>query len=107
MCTWRPWGGPNQATALAHSAQVLKVYLLLHGVTTVRNMAGTPWHLQLRRAVREGRVPGPRIHATGPILETRFTFAQLAEFGQVESARVSDSANQHCQGMPRVHLPNC
>lgn len=73
---------PDAATALQRSAQVLKIYLL-HGVTTVRNMAGTPWHLTLRQAVRDGRIPGPRITTTGPILETRFTFAQLSDFGQL------------------------
>jgi imidazolonepropionase-like amidohydrolase len=92
-----PGFAPDEATALARSAQVLKVYLL-HGVTTVRNMAGTPWHLQLRQAVREGRVPGPRIHTTGPILETRITFAQLADFGQLvrtpEEARAAVTAQQ-------------
>ncbi len=84
-----PGFAPDEATALARSAQVLKLYLL-HGVTTVRNMAGTPWHLTLRQAVRDGRILGPRIHTTGPILETRFTFAQLADFGQL--VRTPDEA---------------
>ena len=78
----KPGFAPDEVTAFSRSAQVLKVYLL-HGVTTVRNMAGTPWHLQLRQAVRDGQAVGPRIHTTGPILETRFTFAQLADFGQL------------------------
>lgn len=99
---------PDEATALARSAQVLQVYLL-HGVTTVRNMAGTPWHLQLRQAVRESRVAGPRIHTTGPILETRFTFAQLADFGQLvrtpEEARAAVIA-QHRAGYDAIKVYN-
>ena len=99
---------PNEATAQARSAEVLKLYLL-HGVTTVRNMAGTPWHLRLRQAVREGDLPGPRIHTTGPVLETRFTFPQLAKFGQ--QVRSPDEAraaviNQHRAGYDAIKVYN-
>ncbi len=99
---------PDETTALERSAQVLQVYLL-HGVTTLRNMAGTPWHLQLRHAVREGRVAGPRIHTTGPVLETRFTFAQLADFGQLvrtpEEGRAAVIA-QHREGYDAIKVYN-
>lgn len=79
-------GAPDEATALAQAAEFLKI-LLANGVTTARNMAGTPLHLKLRRAVRAGEIVGPRIHTTGPILETRFTFPELAEFGQLVRTR--------------------
>ena len=49
-----------------------------YGVTSVRNMAGIPLHLQLRAEVEEGRTRGPRVFTTGPILETRFTWPGLS-----------------------------
>lgn len=42
--------------------------LLANGVTTVRNMRGTPWHLQMRKQVAQGERIGPRIFTAGPIL---------------------------------------
>lgn len=42
-----------------------------HGVTTVRNMAGEPWTLDLRRDVAERKLLGPRIVTAGPVLEAR------------------------------------
>jgi imidazolonepropionase-like amidohydrolase len=54
---------------------------LAHGVTTVRNMAGTPHHLRLRAEVAEGRTLGPRIFTSGPILETRFSWPGLIGIG--------------------------
>ena len=39
---------------------------LAHGVTTVQNMSGRPAHLELRRRVAAGEIPGPRILSTGP-----------------------------------------
>lgn len=41
---------------------------LAHGVTTVRNMAGSPWHLGLARRLDRGDLPGPRLITTSPIL---------------------------------------
>ena len=42
---------------------------LANGVTLVRNMWGAPFHLALRRQVQEGRLPGPRIVTTTPIID--------------------------------------
>ncbi len=57
---------PGLADMHTHAAsrEALKVYLA-HGVTTVLNMGGASnaFMGQLRPAVNEGRVPGPRIHA--------------------------------------------
>lgn len=39
---------------------------LANGITTVRNMWGSPWHLAMGRAVDEGRFPGPRVVTTSP-----------------------------------------
>ena len=45
--------------------------LLAHGVTTVRNMWGTPGLLALRDSVRAGLVLGPHVTTTGPFVEGR------------------------------------
>lgn len=79
-------GAPDEATAMARVADYLRV-LLAHGVTTVRNMAGTPFHLKVRDAVRAGELLGPRIHTAGPILESRFTFPGLVAFGELVHTR--------------------
>ncbi len=65
---------------------------LVSGVTTVRNMAGTPLHLHVRGAVAEGKMRGPRILTCGPILETRFTFPELAEIGTLVTTTVEARA---------------
>lgn len=44
---------------------VLFLYIS-NGVTTVRNMAGHPYHLELRERVERGEVPGPAIYAASP-----------------------------------------
>ncbi len=41
---------------------------LAHGVTTVRNMGGFPFHLPLAGRIERGEVLGPRLLTTGPIL---------------------------------------
>lgn len=43
---------------------------LAHGVTTVRNMSGMPFHLSLARRITDGRLLGPHILTTGPILNS-------------------------------------
>lgn len=42
---------------------------LANGVTQVRNMWGSPFHLALQRKVREGSFPGPRVVTTSPIID--------------------------------------
>ncbi len=41
--------------------------LLANGITLVRNMRGTPWHLDIRRRVADGTLAGPRIVTAGPV----------------------------------------
>ncbi len=43
--------------------------LLLSGVTTVRNMWGFARHLTWREAIEEGRMLGPTLYTTGPIVD--------------------------------------
>lgn len=42
---------------------------LRHGVTTVVNMRGSPWHLALRDRIARGEVVGPRIYTAGPLID--------------------------------------
>jgi hypothetical protein len=43
---------------------------LAHGVTSVRNMSGLPFHLSLIARIEEERILGPDISTTGPILNS-------------------------------------
>ncbi len=45
--------------------RVLALYLA-NGVTTIRGMLGTPYHLELREALSSGAVDGPRLVTSGP-----------------------------------------
>ena len=42
---------------------------LANGVTLVRNMAGAPFHLELQRQIQQGKLPGPHIVTTSPIVD--------------------------------------
>jgi len=44
---------------------------LVHGVTTVRNLGGMPFHLPMARRIAAGRLAGPRLITTGTILNER------------------------------------
>jgi len=44
---------------------------LAHGVTTVRNLGGMPFHLPMAQRIEEGRLAGPRLITTGTILNER------------------------------------
>lgn len=41
---------------------------LSYGITTVRNASGMPYHLKLRDDISKGKIIGPRLITTGPIL---------------------------------------
>lgn len=78
----QPSAGECEDEALRRAREALLVFLA-SGVTSVRNMAGTPLHLKLRAEVAAGETLGPRIWSCGPVLETRFTFPELAEIGRL------------------------
>lgn len=42
---------------------------LANGVTTVRNMRGSPFHLALRQRIAGRAVPGPRLITTSPLID--------------------------------------
>jgi imidazolonepropionase-like amidohydrolase len=50
---------------------ILKLFVA-NGVTTVVNLRGTPQILELRAAVEEGRILGPRIFTVGPYVNQPF-----------------------------------
>jgi imidazolonepropionase-like amidohydrolase len=50
-----------------YARDVLFLYVS-NGVTTVRNMAGDPWHIDLRRRINAGEVIGPTLYAASPWL---------------------------------------
>ncbi|MBZ9730119.1 amidohydrolase family protein [Salegentibacter sp. JZCK2] len=52
---------------LQYAEDVLFLYIA-NGVTTVRNMLGTKYQLQLRERVKNGELPGPTIFAASPWL---------------------------------------
>ncbi|HEY7161548.1 MAG TPA: amidohydrolase family protein, partial [Acidobacteriota bacterium] len=52
----------------AQSPQDLALFVA-NGVTTVRNMRGSPIHLALRKFISEGRLLGPTFYTCGPILD--------------------------------------
>ncbi|MCB2078913.1 MAG: amidohydrolase family protein [Novosphingobium sp.] len=43
---------------------------LAHGVTTIRNASGMPFHLDLAKRIAASELPGPRLLTTGPILNS-------------------------------------
>lgn len=50
-----------------YAEDVLFLYVS-NGVTTVRNMAGHPYHLELRERIASGELPGPTLYAASPWL---------------------------------------
>ncbi len=50
---------------------------LAHGVTTVRNMSGMPFHLGLQERIARGDLAGPRLLTSGPILNSSGPNAQI------------------------------
>jgi len=63
---------------------------LANGVTTIRNMWGTPMQLRWRREIEAGTRLGPTLHTTGPILDgARATWPGSVIVTTVEAARAA------------------
>lgn len=43
--------------------------MIANGVTTTRNMAGLPFHLDLKQRIESGELLGPHLYTTSPIME--------------------------------------
>jgi imidazolonepropionase-like amidohydrolase len=79
--------GPGHYNTLEFSAPRL---YLAGGVTTIRTTGGMePYaELNLKKAINEGRIPGPRMHVTSPYLEGPGAFTlQMHELDGPEEAR--------------------
>lgn len=50
-----------------YTEDVLLLYVA-HGATTIRGMLGHPWHLELRQALADNELLGPRLFTAGPSL---------------------------------------
>ena len=76
---------------------------LLHGVTTVRNLSGMPFHLRMAEAIESGALLGPRLYTSGPILNSLGPNQQINH--QIEQtadeARAAVEA-QHSAGFDRI-----
>lgn len=59
---------PAQAGPFAEATMLLFV---ANGITTVRGMQGSPYHIQLRDAIERGELLGPTFRAAGPQLDAR------------------------------------
>jgi imidazolonepropionase-like amidohydrolase len=64
----QPADSLDRESLIEECAQDLPLYLA-NGVTTVRNMSGAPFHLRLAAEIEAGRVLGPRLRTTSPILD--------------------------------------
>jgi imidazolonepropionase-like amidohydrolase len=66
--TVRTIQGDAIAPAIEHTRGELIVYVR-SGLTCVRNMSGSPFHLELIKQIEAGRVLGPRTMTTTPIVD--------------------------------------
>ncbi|MFK2904422.1 amidohydrolase family protein [Dyella ginsengisoli] len=76
---------PEQASSFP------KLYLA-GGVTTIRTTGSTEPYtdLELKKAIDAGRIPGPKMHTTGPYLEGKGSFApQMHELTGADDARAT------------------
>ena len=78
---------------------------LAHGVTTVRNLSGMPFHLRMAAAIDEGAMEGPRLLTSGPIINSPGPNAQINHVmvSSADEARAAVRA-QHAAGYERVKL---
>lgn len=78
---------------------------LAHGVTTVRNASGMPFHLDLQARIAAGALTGPRLITTGPILNGSGPNAQINHqiVDTPEAARAAVQW-QHDAGFRRVKV---
>lgn len=54
---------------LGHDIDPTHLWLYLDaGVTTVRNLSGMPEHLDLKKSIARGEIPGPNLYTSGPTI---------------------------------------
>jgi len=84
-----PGGLPAMRLYPEHAASFPRMYLA-GGVTSIRTTGSVETYtdLQIKRAIDEGQVPGPKMHITGPYLEGKGAFTpQMHELADAEDAR--------------------
>lgn len=78
---------------------------LMHGITTVRNLSGMPFHLRLSEQVEAGKVCGSHLLTSGPILNSEGPDSQI--FHQIvetdEEARAA-VRQQYAAGFRRLKI---
>ena len=63
------------------------LFYVVNGVTTVRNMRGSPQHLEWREKVKRGEILGPAIYTAGPTLSgPKSGFTEVATAEEAEKA---------------------
>lgn len=78
---------------------------LAHGVTTVRNLSGMPFHLRMAEEVAAGTLEGPRILTSGPILNSPGPNAQINHVMVSSAQEARDAVRaQHAAGYTRIKL---
>ncbi|AKH41974.1 imidazolonepropionase-like amidohydrolase [Altererythrobacter atlanticus] len=78
---------------------------LAHGVTTIRNMSGMPFHLDMQRRIESGELAGPRLMTTGPILNSAGPNAQINHQLVEDAASAREAVRwQHEAGFRHLKL---
>ena len=83
--------------------KAFSLLFVANGVTTVRNMWGTPGVLALRKQIDEGQVLGPRIFTTGPINGTTRPNTRRVDTAEQGTAAVAADKRE---GYDAVKLTN-
>lgn len=76
---------------------------LAYGVTTVRNMSGMPFHLQMAERIEAGTLQGPRLFTAGPILNSPGPNAQINHLIVVSEAEGREAVRAQAEaGYTRI-----
>jgi imidazolonepropionase-like amidohydrolase len=103
------WVVPGLADMHVHAGAGDFPAFVANGVTTIREMNGTAEHLELRAAARDGRVLGPSMIVTGPLIageeqRWRHVLARTPDEGRAlaaEHARAGFDAVKIYDGLTR------
>lgn len=82
--------------------QALALFLA-HGVTTVRNMWGSPGLLALRDSVRRGDVLGPRLLTASPLVDGRGQYGGASPFEDETWRLVAETPEQARAAVRQAH----
>ncbi len=78
---------------------------LAHGVTTVRNASGMPFHLRLAERIASGKLAGPRLITTGPILNSHGPNGQIIhQYVDTDTEAREAVRAQHAAGFRRIKV---